>query len=180
MEKRIERKINTYMLNYKENIKKKAIELGLINPNNSSSENDNNINKLIQYIYDQENLKITKDDFLKRRRCKNVINIFERCCAKRATGDTCSRRKKQGSNFCGTHIKNQPNGIHEEKNNEEISFNTEKIEVFAQEIKGIIYYLDKNGNVYQIEDIMKNETNPKIIAKYIVTDGNYSIPDFDI
>ena len=30
-----------------------------------------------------------------------------------------------------------------------------KLEVFAQEISGIVYYLDNYGNAYNTEDIMK-------------------------
>ena len=57
----------------------------------------------------------------------------------------------------------------------------QKVEVWAQDIQGIIYYIDKAGNVYQAEDIIVNKINPKIIAKYIKTGGdNYSIPEFNI
>jgi len=43
-----------------------------------------------------------------------------------------------------------------------------------------MYYIDKNGNVYQAEDIVMNKLNPKIIAKYIRTDNQYNIPEFGI
>jgi hypothetical protein len=169
MEKRIEKKINSFMTTYKENIKNKIIELELTN--------NQECNNLIQFIYDQENLKLSKEDFMKRKRCKNVVNIYERCCAKRANGDNCSRRKKENSNYCGTHIKGTPHGIIEK---EDEILNTEKIEVFAQDIKGIIYYIDSKNNVYKTEDILKNQENPKVIAKYIFINNEYSIPDFNI
>ena len=169
MEKRIEKKINSFMTTYKENIKNKIIELELTN--------NHECNNLIQFIYDQENLKLSKEDFMKRKRCKNVVNIYERCCAKRANGDNCSRRKKENSNYCGTHIKGTPHGIIEK---EDEVLNTEKIEVFAQDIKGIIYYIDTKNNVYKTEDILKNQENPKVIAKYIFINNEYSIPDFNI
>ena len=117
MEKRIEKKINNYMSNLKENIKNKSIELGLLNNPECA--------KLVQYIYDQENLKLSKEDFMKRKRCKNVVNIFERCSAKRADGENCSRKKKDGCNYCGTHIKGTPHGITEK---EEILSKTEKVQ----------------------------------------------------
>jgi len=169
MEKRIEKKINSFMTSYKENIKNKIIELELTN--------NPECNNLIQFIYDQENLKLSKEDFMKRKRCKNIVNIYERCCAKRANGDNCSRRKKENSNYCGTHIKGTPHGIIEK---EDEILNTEKIEVFAQDIKGIIYYIDTKNNVYKTEDILKNQENPKVIAKYIFINNEYSIPDFNI
>ena len=63
---------------------------------------------------------------------------------------------------------------------EEPKNTTQKIEVFAQDIHGIIYYIDKNNNVYQVEDIISNKVNPKIIAKYIKDGDNYSIPEFSV
>jgi hypothetical protein len=171
MEKRSEKKINLYMSNYKENIKNKAIELGLIN--------NPQCNGLIQYIYDEENLKLTKEDFMKRKRCKNNINMYDRCCAKRANGDICSRRKKEGSDYCGTHIKGTPHGIIEKDEHNKIN-TKEKVEVFAQDINGIIYYIDDKNNVYDIEDILKNIENPKIIAKYLKVENKYTIPDFNL
>jgi hypothetical protein len=57
---------------------------------------------------------------------------------------------------------------------------TQKVEVWAQDIMGIIYYIDKAGNVYQAEDIISNKTNPKIIAKYVKHGDVYSIPQFGI
>jgi hypothetical protein len=53
-----------------------------------------------------------------------------------------------------------------------------KVDIWAQDIKGIIYYIDKAGNVYDTEDIMKIDKYPKrVIAKYVQdTKGGYSIP----
>jgi hypothetical protein len=88
-------------------------------------------------------------------------------------------RKKEGSDYCGTHIKGTPHGIIEK--DEHNKMNTkEKVEVFAQDINGIIYYIDDKNNVYDIEDILKNIENPKIIAKYIKVENKYTIPDFNI
>ena len=56
-----------------------------------------------------------------------------------------------------------------------------KIEVFVQEIQGINYYIDKNGNVYKTEDIVSNSKNPLIIAKYNKNvKGDYQIPEFGL
>ena len=57
---------------------------------------------------------------------------------------------------------------------------TQKVEVYAQDIQGIVYYIDKNNNVYQAEDITMNKVNPKIIAKYLKIGEVYSIPEFNI
>ena len=61
---------------------------------------------------------------------------------------------------------------------QELTF--KKVTVQAQDIKGIIYYLDSIGNVYDPNDIINGIKNPKIIAKYKHTDGVYTIPEFNI
>jgi hypothetical protein len=134
------------------------------------------VNQLLQYIYDYERLSFAKEDFQKRKRVKNFVPIFDRCCAKRATAEQCTRRKKEGSEYCGTHMKGTPHGVVDSQG--ETATTTQKIEVYAQDIQGIIYYIDKNNNVYQAEDIISNKMNPKIIAKYVKNGEEYSIPEF--
>jgi hypothetical protein len=168
MEKRLSKKAELYSTNFKDNIREKVTQLGL-------SKNEE-VNQLLQYIYDYERLTFAKEDFQKRKRVKNFVPIFDRCCAKRASEEQCTRRKKDGCEYCGTHLKGTPHGIVDAQS--EPKNNTQKIEVFAQDIHGIIYYIDKNNNVYQVEDIISNKVNPKIIAKYVKDGDNYSIPEF--
>lgn len=170
MEKRLNKKLGGYVASFKENIKEKAFQMEL-----TKSEQ---VNQLLQYIYDYEGLVFNKEDFQKRKRVKNFVPIFDRCCAKRASNEQCTRRKKEGLNFCGTHIKGTPHGIINTQN--ENLVNTQKIEVWAQDIQGIIYYIDKNNNVYQPEDVVCNKSNPKIIAKYVKNGEHFSIPEFNI
>lgn len=40
----------------------------------------------------------------------------------------------------------------------------------AKEIRGIIYYVDIHQNVYNIEDILDEKVDPRIIGKLIVTE----------
>jgi hypothetical protein len=167
MEKRLSKKAETYSTNFKDSIREKVTQLGL-------SKNEQ-VNQLLQYIYDYERLTFAKEDFQKRKRVKNFVPIFDRCCAKRASEEQCTRRKKDGCEYCGTHLKGTPHGIVDAQS--EPKNNTQKIEVFAQDIHGIIYYIDKNNNVYQVEDIISNKVNPKIIAKYVKDGDNYSIPE---
>jgi S-adenosylmethionine hydrolase len=75
-------------------------------------------------------------------------------------------------------MKGTPHGMVE--TGEESKPNTQKIEVWAQDIKGIIYYIDKFGNVYQAEDIVANKSNPIVIAKYVKNGDVFSIPAFGI
>ena len=171
MERRLNKKIELYVSTFKENIKEKISQLGF--------DNSEETTKLLQYVYDYDRLSFNKEDFMKRKRVKNFVPIFDRCCAKRATSEQCTRRKKDGSEYCGTHMKGTPHGIME-TNGEKNKVTTQKIEVWAQDIKGIIYYIDKFDNVYQAEDIVINKLNPKIIAKYVKNGDQYCIPEFNL
>ena len=170
MERRINKKIEAYITNLKDDIKLKADQLGLAN--------DLNLSQLVQYIYDYDRLVLSKEDFLKRKRVKNVVHLSDRCCAKRASGEQCTRRKKTDCEYCGTHMKGTPHGICANEDDDKPV--GQKVEVWAQEIQGIIYYIDKIGNVYQVEDIIVNKINPKVIAKYVKNGEQYSIPEFNI
>jgi hypothetical protein len=170
MEKRLNKKVETYVTTFKDSIREKATQLGM-------TKNDQ-MNQLLQYIYDYNRLSFVKEDFQKRKRVKNFVPIFDRCCAKRASCEQCTRKKKEGSEFCGTHMKGTPHGVVD--NQEEPNFTTQKIEVWAQDIQGIIYYIDTHNNVYQAEDIIVNKINPKIIAKYVKNAEHYSIPELNI
>ena len=115
---------------------------------------------------------------MKRKRVKNVVPFCDRCCAKRANGEQCTRRKKEEDEYCGTHMKGTPHGVVDLQDDNKQA--TQKIEVWAQDIQGIVYYIDKNMNVYQAEDIVSNKSNPKIIAKYVKNGEFYTIPEFGI
>ena len=171
MEKRINKRIETYISEFKDNVKDKATELGLTT--------DTILTQLVQYIYDYERLSLTKEDFMKRKRVKNVVHLSDRCCAKRASGEQCTRRRKDTTTeFCGTHLKGTTHGICDLEHDDKPQGH--KIEVWAQDIQGIIYYIDVSGNVYQAEDIISGKNNPKVIAKYIKVADIYTIPEFNI
>ena len=170
MERRINKKIESYITELKDSVRAKADQLGLAT--------DPNLSQLVQYIYDYDRLVLVKDDFLKRKRVKNVVHLSDRCCAKRASGEQCTRRKKTECEYCGTHMKGTPHGICD--NDDDDKPVGQKVEVWAQEIHGIIYYIDKTCNVYQVEDIIANKVNPKVIAKYVKTGDKYAIPEFNI
>jgi hypothetical protein len=169
MERRINKRLDGYITTFKDNIRDKATSLGIQNEE---------VGALLQYIYDYDRLVLTKDDFMKRKRVKNVVPHCDRCGAKRATGEQCTRRKKDGDEYCGTHMKGTPHGIVDFQEDDKPT--TQKIEVWAQDIHGIIYYIDKDKNVYQAEDIISNKVNPSIIAKYVKEGDSYSIPAFGI
>jgi hypothetical protein len=118
---------------------------------------------LMEFMMGFETLQFGTDEVVKRKRIKNIVPLFDRCIAKRANGEQCTRRKKEGEGYCGTHIKGRPHGCVNET--QENMVTNKKVEVWIQEIKGIIYYVDENKNVYDPEDILANKVNPKVIMK---------------
>lgn len=170
MEKKINKRIESYISSFKDELCNKLAGM--------ETDDETSKNQLIKFIYEYDRLTLDKDDFVKRKRVKNVVPFFDRCCAKRANGEQCTRRKKETDEYCGTHMKGTPHGVVDSQN--EVKDQTQKIEVWAQDIQGIVYYIDKSENVYQSEDIISNKSNPKIIAKYVKTGETYSIPEFGI
>ena len=145
MERRLNKKINDYVHNFKTELVEK-----IKTTQTTSSE----MMELINYVYQFDNLEINKDDLMKRKRVKSTVPVYDRCCAKRANGEQCTRRKKEDCQYCGTHTKGTPHGI---LNDSESAPTTKKVDVQAIDIKGIIYYLDNNNNVYDTEDIVSNK-----------------------
>lgn len=170
MEKRLNTKAEKYITTFKDGIREKACQMGM--------QKNEETNQLLQFIYDYDRLSFAKEDFQKRKRVKNFVPIFDRCCAKRASNEQCTRRRKDESEYCGTHMKGTPHGIVDSQ--AETKVTTQKVEVWVQDIQGIVYYIDKNNNVYQAEDIICNKINPKIIAKYTKNGEQYSIPEFNV
>jgi len=127
---------------------------------------------VIQYIYDYENIAIDENDFSKRKRTRNMVPLHDRCIALRANGEQCTRRKRSDCEFCGTHMKGSPNGTCDSVDN---TNSKTKVEIWSQEIQGILYYIDNDGNVYDMNDIMRNEKSPKIILKYEKDGDNYKL-----
>jgi len=165
MEKRIQKKVDEYMKQFKESIKEQITDKS-IDPELYSN--------ILQLIYDYPSLEITQEDLKKRKRIKNTVPLHERCCALRANLQQCTRRKKNNEKYCGTHSKGRPHG--EIDDNHEV-VNITKREVWAQDINGIIYYIDNEKNVYDHKDIMDGIMNPKVIAKYHRHGEEYSIPN---
>jgi hypothetical protein len=162
MEKRISKRVDEYFSSLKQDIKQKFIDNHL-----HETENGKNI---LQFILDKPSITFLPEDFVKRQRAKNVVNITDRCNAKRANGELCSRKKRKNSIFCGTHSKGTPYGIidhdadssHSSLTNEPT---TQKINVHTIEIQGIIYYVDDDNNAYKMEDVLNDKENPTIIGK---------------
>ena len=173
MERRINTKIETYIGDLKTQICNK------INEKTSTLANEDR-SELLQYVYDFERLMLVKDDFIKRKRIKNAIPVTNRCNALRANNEQCTRRRKTGCEYCGTHSKGTPHGSVQIEGEPDKTDSTKVVDVFAKEIMGIVYYIDHNKNVYKTEDIMNAVEDPKIIAKYTNNGGNITIPEFGL
>lgn len=170
MEKRLNGKIDEYIQAFKNDIHSKILAADL--------QDRNQISELIQHVFEYPKIGLDKEDFVKRKRVKNSIPEVNRCIAKRASGEQCTRRRKEECDYCGTHSKGTPHGTIQ---GDTVDIQTnQSLEVFAQEIKGIVYYLDKYQNVYNTEDIMGQVENPRIIAKWEKIGNSYTIPEFGL
>ena len=104
--------------------------------------------QLISFVYDYEKLKLSKEDFMKRKRVKNIVPSQHRCLAKRANGEQCTRKKKAGCDYCGTHTKGAPSNIMEDENGGMANkVSQQNVNVWVQNIKGIEYFIDSKNNV---------------------------------
>ena len=164
MEKRINFKIEQYTTAFKNDIRNKMLDIKF--------EDELKVNELMEFIYEYKRLSIMKDDFVKRKRVKNSIPAENRCNAKVANDERCTRRRKDGFEYCGTHEKGRPNGF---LNSNDCIDCSKKLEVVAEEINGIVYYIDSFLNIYKSEDIMSEKENPQIIGKCQKVNGIYSI-----
>jgi len=161
MEKRINTRFEQYIGQFKDAIKTKVVELGL--------GQEDKLKELVEFVYEYERLVLQKDDLSKRKRVKNSIPQENRCNAMRANSERCTRKRKDGHEFCGTHLKGTPNGSVGQLSASESVF--KKIEVTVNEIDGIMYYIDSFDNIYKPEDIISGKENPTIIGKQLNING---------
>ena len=171
-----ESKINSLITDYLKNMKEEVIR-------KLSDVNIDSNQEIINFIQEYPNLVLSEKDYLKRKRVKTNVPLYEKCLAKRANGEQCSRRKKDGSDFCGTHSKGCPHGVvnvpggasvtGEFDSHSNNGLGTTKdglvkkqIQVWLEDINGIMYWINETGSVYDTSDIMNNVENPRVIAKY--------------
>ena len=194
MERRIGTKIDSYTIAFKDEAASKLRDLNaavaaLSNEKHDAGDKDKYqqmqikidglFKQIISFVYDYDKLKLTKEDFMKRKRVKNIVPAQHRCHAKRANGEQCTRKKKAGCDYCGTHTKGVPNSIMDDVANGSLStikVSQQNVNVWVQNIKGIEYFIDSKNNVYKHEDVIENSVNPQIIAKCSKNEsGLYSI-----
>lgn len=199
MERRIGAKIDSYTIAFKDEVASKLRDLNaavaavsnekhetgdkdkdqqMQNQQTQNKQVDGLFKQIISFVYDYEKLKLTKEDFMKRKRVKNIVPSQYRCHAKRANGEQCTRKKKAGCDYCGTHTKGVPSSIMDDAADGSSSaiVSQQNVNVWVQNIKGIEYFIDSKNNVYKHEDVIDNTANPQIIAKCSKNEtGLYSI-----
>lgn len=162
MDKVINKKIEDYLKSFKNDFKNKVVSMEF-----SSSEKEN-LSSLLEFVFEYPRLTIETDELIKKKREKVEVPLEMRCTAKRSTGEQCTRRKKRDCDFCGTHDRSQPHGALNSSSATKVS----KVDVFVEDIEGIIHYIDNQDNVYKTEDILSNKINPTIVGK-VIRQTNY-------
>lgn len=156
MDKFYYKQVDQFVETFKKEVKKNFVE-------NSETE----FNK---FVDNYDSFKIVS-----KVKQKSTVPMALRCVAKRLNCDQCTRRRNKISAFCGTHFKSRPFGVFDVVvlADEDI---VHLISVFTQEIRGITYHLDENLNVYDTGDILNDVRDPKILAKAVFENGEYTIP----
>ena len=171
MERRLAKKIRNHFDDFKNDIEQWLQENDIKLVSDGSDEDC--IDRLKVFMGNYGDVTFTKEDFLKRKRVKNMAPQCERCMAKRADGTQCTRRKKNGQHYCGTHIKGTPHGNISLEGDEAPT--TKQIETTIQEINGIDCFIDNEGNIYKHSDVMQNKVNPEIVGRWEKQSGEYVI-----
>ena len=169
MEKNIKNKVSKHSMEFKQDIKdwleQNQMTITDINGSNST-------NTFLQFIYDYNQIELNQNDFKRRTRVKTTIPVHERCCGLCLNNERCTRKKLPDSEYCGTHVKGLPYGKIKDTPNE----SKVKTEIWLEEICGIHQYIDKNGNIYNTQDIMSGNKTPRVVSKWTKNDlGEYSI-----
>jgi hypothetical protein len=168
MERNIKQKINNFSMKFKQDI-----QLWLQNKKIIDDTENDCIQEFIQYIFDYETIILDSEDFKKRKRIKNQIPNYDRCCALRCNHERCTRKKKKNSDYCGTHNKGIPYGS---VGNDILCQPIKKISIWLEEINGIHQYIDINHNVYSTEDMNEGINPPRVISNWMKDSfGKYQI-----
>ena len=102
----------------------------------------------------------------KKRKRKNVKSE-NLCMARKQDGNQCTRRRKDGCDFCGKHIKNRKYGRIDDNSNiiDKLAEDDNYIMTWVENFNGTEYLVDSNNIVYT-----KDVDCPSIVGKKI-SDG---------
>lgn len=176
MDKIVNDKISSYVMDMKTDFKNLHNNMNIEDMNQEESKSL--IYQMINFIDSVSAIEFTPSDLSKRTRVKNIVPQYDRCIAKIAGGGQCTRKKRNEYELCGTHLKGTPHGLLNDTDN---TPKTKKVTVTAHDIKGIYYYLDDDGNVYDTSDVTQGKQNPRVVAKYTKDDNEtFHIPEFNL
>ena len=168
MNTKLKLKCEGYIADFKTALLSRATELGV---------DQKIIDQLESYSADYPALAVMPSDLQKVKRCRPNIPKSERCSALRANLEQCTRRRKKEGRYCGTHNKGTPHGTTHTASDVKQQF---EIQVWAEDMGGIIHFLDKDGNVYDPQDIHLGVINPRVIANYTkLENGTYALSEDD-
>lgn len=158
MEKHVQRKVNNYCTEYRSLFLAEIDQLihGISKGENSDIvERINEIKMKCTFIPFPE---IKKGELKKSKRIHNVVPENEKCGAVCSGGIRCSRRKQNGTLYCGTHVKGQPNGTI--NNNVEIQnvSNNETPNIEMDKKIKYVYPINENGIIKLYLDEAKSTT----------------------
>lgn len=165
----MERKMNMLVQNYVSKFKSDTVKYA----QSLNIAGDEKVGAVLQFVCDYDRLILTAEDFAKRQRIKHVVPPELRCNGKRGAGNQCTRRKQEGKEYCGTHAKVNyalASASLDSTLCTETS-PTETLEVWCEEINGIMYYVDKKSNIYDASDVVCNKLSPKVLGKYTKSSG---------
>ena len=83
MERRVSKLVRAHEQQFKEEVKAWVMKNMSEHPSSSS---------LIQFVYDYQNVQLSADDFVRRKRVKNTVPVCASMEANRANGERCSRK----------------------------------------------------------------------------------------
>ena len=129
-------------------------------------------------------------DTTKIKRKRKVVPKDQCCLGRKQFGEQCTRRKKSGSEFCGSHMKSLPygriddkkdhlckvkgkRGRKKKKNN--LEDDSEYIQTWIDKELGDAYLIDKHNTVYS-----NNPESPKIIGKKNIETGKIETINLDM
>lgn len=120
----------------------------------------------------RKNTKAKKKQLPKKKRAKLPVDPSTICMARKQDGNQCTRRKKEGQEYCGKHIKNRKYGRIDEPSphfDKKLSKNSNYLATKIEKINGVEYLVDDNNVVYH-----KNISKPSIVG--VKVDSNTLCP----
>lgn len=177
MEKHIQKKINSYCNEYKHNF---INQLGIFLNGLKDKIDIENYDIICNEIHEIQvkcafiNFpEVKKNEFKKQKRICNVVPENEKCHAICSGGIRCSRRKQRGGQYCGTHIKGQPNGSINDAKTDFINENT--IQLDSNNSKNIVFPRNENGIVklYKDEEFLNPINVNEFMKQYMKNSNEY-------